>query len=358
MRAEISERSMTYNFSELADLGWTTFYSSQLDSADLDTHIPVKVVEVHRSNIRVAGPSLDCLVPPFYALNGDDEARATVGDWLLLDTKTLKPTRLLNRKSLFKRRAPGTGRNIQLIAANIDTLFIVSSCNQDFSIARMERYLTLARDADVYPVIVLTKADLTDVPEDYEREAVKLLPNLAVVALDARNADAVKSLLPWCGKGQTVAFVGSSGVGKSTLINTLAGKEQITTQSIREDDDKGRHTTTRRELHLLDTGGLLLDTPGMRELQLTDVQTGLDEVFADIAELARSCRFRDCAHETEPNCAIRAAIKVGELDKSRLQRWRKLLAENAYNTASLSERRTREKSFGKMIKRIKQETRK
>lgn len=352
---------MTYKISELADLGWNTFYSSQLDADDLDTQIPVKVAEVHRSNIRVVGPSTDCFIPPFYEVDGDDEAQATVGDWLLLDAETLKSTRLLNRKSLFKRRAPGTGRSIQLIAANIDTLFIVSSCNQDFSIARLERYLTLAHDADVYPVIVLTKADLTDVPEDYERDAVKLLPNLVVITLDARNADAVEPLLPWCGKGQSVAFVGSSGVGKSTLINTLTGKEQIATQGVREDDAKGRHTTTRRELHQLDTGGWLLDTPGIRELQLTDVQAGLDEVFADIAKLVESCRFRDCAHEAEPGCAIRVAVEAGELDKNRLKRWKKLVAEDAYNTLSLTERRARDKVFGKMIKhvkRVKRDTRK
>ncbi|MCF6199777.1 MAG: ribosome small subunit-dependent GTPase A, partial [Hyphomicrobiaceae bacterium] len=277
---------MTYKFSKLADLGWATFHSSQLDTADLDSHIPVRVTEVHRNKIRVVGPSLDCFVPPFYASNGDDEARATVGDWLLLDNQTLQPQRLLDRQSLLKRGAPGSDRKVQLIAANIDTLFIVSSCNQDFNIARLERYLTLAREADVYPVIVLTKADLTDVPEDYERDAVKLTPNQAVVLLDARKVGDVECLLPWCGKGQSVAFVGSSGVGKSTLINTLTGKEQAATQGIREGDAKGRHTTTNRELHQLHTGGWLLDTPGMRGLELTDVQAGLGEVFADIAELA------------------------------------------------------------------------
>lgn len=349
---------MTFKNSELADLGWSTFYSSQLDLEELETHIPVKVAEVHRSKLRVIGDSLDCFVAPFYISEDDLEAQATVGDWLLLDKETKQPQRLLDRKSLFKRRAAGHDRKTQLIAANIDTLFIVSSCNQDFNIARLERYLTLARDADVYAVVVLTKSDLTDTPEDYEREAANLMPNLVVVTLDARNAKSVECLLPWIGKGQTVAFVGSSGVGKSTTINTLIGHDKIETQNIRVEDGRGRHTTTSRELHLLPSGGLLLDTPGMRELQLTDVQAGLEGVFADITDLDGTCRFRDCKHETEPGCAIIAAVEAGEIDQNRLMRWKKLVAEDAFNTASLVDRRAQDKVLGKLIKSVKQRNRK
>lgn len=345
---------MTYEISNLADLGWHTFFSSQLDTTDLDAFIPVKVIEVHRSKLRVIGLSIDCGVPPFYVPDGGDEAAATVGDWLLLDKETMQPQRLLTRKSLFKRLAAGKGRKTQLIVANVDTLFVVTSCNQDFNIPRLERYLILAREAGVTPVIVLTKADLADNPEEFASRARELQPGLLVETVNALDPESIQNLAPWCAQGQTVAFLGSSGVGKSTLINTLLGTEAVETQGIRQ-DDKGRHTTTVRTLHHLPQGGWLLDTPGMRELGLTDVATGLDDVFEDIQELAQQCRFNDCAHETEPGCAVRSAIETGELDPDRLKRWRKLSAEELHNTESLAERHTRNRTFGKMIKRVKQQ---
>ena len=203
----------------------------------------------------------------------------------------------------------------------------------------------------------MTKADLAEDTSSYVEEAGSISAEVAVVALDARATDVAEQLAPWCKPGRTVAFLGSSGVGKSTLTNTLMGDSSVATQGIREDDAKGRHTTTRRQLHLAPGGFLVLDTPGMRELQLTDVTSGIGEVFADLDALSGQCRFRDCCHESEPGCAVRQAISAGDIDPVRVQRWRKLLAEDAFNSASLAERRSKDRAFGKMIRRVQTDSR-
>ena len=334
----------------LAELGWSNHFAAQLAEHDLATLLPARVLAVHRNGLEVAAPGFEGRVPPIHA--EPDEDQATVNDFLLLDATNHLPRRLLARKSLFKRKAAGTGRRIQVIAANVDTLLVVSSCNRDFNVARLERYLALAREAEVMPMVVLTKADLVDDPHAYVTAASRLLPGLFVECLDARNSDAAYRLAPWCGPGQTVALVGSSGVGKSTLVNTLTGEGRQSVAAIREDDAHGRHTTTGRSMHRLDAGGWLIDTPGMRELQLADAESGIAEVFADVAEVAAGCRFADCRHVGEPGCAVRAAIDAGELDADRLRRFRKLAAEDARNSASLRDRRARERGFGRMVKSI------
>ncbi len=338
---------------QLAKLGWQNAFAQHVDMDELAEFPPVRVFGVHRNRLEIRGEGIQQLIiPP----NGQDlsiSERATVGDWLLLDRARERPKRVLPRKSLFKRRAPGTGREVQLIAANIDTLFIVSSCNQDFNIARLERYMALAREADVEPVVVLTKVDLSDDAEHYRTQAESGTCTAIVLLLDARDAGVGDALAPWCQAGRTVAFVGSSGVGKSTLVNALSGEERATTQAIREDDSKGRHKTTHRQLHLMPNGALVLDTPGMRELQITDVASGLEVVFSDITSLASTCRFSNCQHETEPGCAVLKAIEEGEIGDDRLCRWRKLVAENRHNSASLVERKQKDRQFGKVIRAVK-----
>ncbi len=346
---------MNFQQLDLADYGWSPFFSSQLSTEELADLLPVRVMAVHRGGLDAAGPSYEGLIPPFTENPDDDEAVATVGDWLLIEPESFRPQRLLDRKSLFKRRAPGTDRRVQLIAANVDTLLIVSSCNQDFNEARLERYLALAREADVMPIVVLTKADLADNAGDFASTAGRMLPGLLVEAVNALDPDDVACLEAWCGQGQTVALVGSSGVGKTTLVNTLLGSGTLATQGIREDDAKGRHTTTGRALHHLPAGGWLVDTPGMRELQLTDARDGVDEVFADVVEIAAECRFSDCQHGSEPGCAIQTAIADGSLNAERLRRWQKLAAEEAFNSSTLAERRAKGRAFGKMVRGIMKE---
>ncbi len=254
-----------------------------------------------------------------------------VGDWVTADDNGLI-TQVLPRRALLQRRAAGVELKTQLICANVDTLFITTSCNADFNPARLERYLALALDAHVAPVILLTKPDLADAPpEEYAARARALSPALAgVMVLDARAPDAADKLAVWLGVGQTVAFIGSSGVGKSTLLNTLTGGDQATA-GVRKGDQKGRHTTTSRSLLPLPTGGWVIDMPGMREIGLHDVTLGIERVFADLAKLAEACRFRDCTHCHEPGCAVLAGVAAGVVDPDRLARWQKLRDEDALN---------------------------
>lgn len=334
---------------DLAGFGWGPLQAQELASADSEGARPARVLDVHRSVLHVAAPGFDAQLPlPLSLENGP----LTVGDWVLIDDSGQRITHLLDRSSLFRRRAPGTDRSEQLLAANVDTLFVVSSCNQDFNEARLERYLAVGRDAGAMCLIVLTKADTCENPGEYLRRASRLAPGLMVEAVNALDKASLHSLDAWLGSGQTIALLGSSGVGKSTLTNSLLGAASIETQAVRSDDDKGRHTTTARQMYRLPGGAWIIDTPGMRELQLIDVQSGLDDVFAEIASYAKQCRFVDCSHESEPGCAVRAAIDDGDIDMQRVQRWRKLVREDAHNRESIAERRARDKSTGKYYKSV------
>ncbi|KLE16244.1 ribosome small subunit-dependent GTPase A [Clostridium sp. C8] len=270
-----------------------------------------------------------------------------VGDWVLLDRTDNKNGdaiihKVLTRKSCFSRKIAGNRYDVQIVAANIDYIFICMALNNDFNINRLERYIAVAWDSMAIPVIVLTKSDLYEDIDERLREVKEVAIGIDILVTSSLNGNGYEKVKEYIKSGTTIAFIGSSGVGKSTLINKLLNEEVLKTNSISE-NDKGRHTTTHRELFLLEDGGVIIDTPGMRELGL--ISADVDKSFSNIEELEKQCKFSDCTHKNEPKCAIREAVENGELEIDRLERYKKLKREEAYNLSKAkSQERHRIKS--------------
>jgi ribosome biogenesis GTPase len=344
----------------LEDWGWDESWAAALAALDAPELMPARVIAQHRGlwlAIAAQGEFQALPTGRFRHQAADGELPA-VGDWVgglpSPHGRELRIDAVLPRRSAFQRRAPGSKVAVQIVAANVDTLFVATSLNADLNARRLERYVAMGRESGAEPVVLLTKSDLVpDAPETAQRLASQL--RVEVVALSPKTGQGVEAVGRWFAPGRTLALVGSSGVGKSTLLNRLAGEQLMVTKEIRDDDSRGRHTTTHRELFRLPGGALMLDTPGMRELGLWDADEGLDETFAEITALAARCRFSDCGHSTEPGCAVMAAVEDGRLDPKRLRSYRRL-ARELDEQPTPQERRARDREFGKMVRRISEDT--
>ncbi|WP_078381198.1 ribosome small subunit-dependent GTPase A [Sutcliffiella halmapala] len=322
---------------KINELGWNEYLNNNFTAYKEQGFSVGRVMLEHKRIYRVETENGECLAEVSGKYRFEASAREdypAVGDWVVLSERqhegkaTIHAT--LPRFSKFSRKAAGVTTEEQIVAANVDTIFLVQSLNYDFNPRRIERYMIMAWESGANPVIVLTKSDLCeDIAEKIvEVEAVAL--GVPVHAVSVKDETGLEELASYFTLGKTVALLGSSGAGKSTLTNYLLGEEKQLIQDVRGDDDKGRHTTTYRELYLLPTGGLVLDTPGMRELQLWEADGAISQSFQDIEELAEQCYFRDCKHENEPKCAVQEAINGGQLEKARYQSYLKLQKELAF----------------------------
>lgn len=346
----------------LTTLGFNTFFEEQLTKYSLTNQLVGRIILEHKHSYRVLTEKGELLatVSGNYAYNAvNREAFPAVGDFVVVSKMDGEERaiihHLLDRKSMFTRKVAGSSMEKQIVATNVDTVFLVMSLNDDFNIRRLERYLVAAWDSGAMPVVVLTKADLCDHPKDYVSQIENIAIGIDIIVVSAIEGRGLESVKKYVQHGQTVALLGSSGAGKSTLVNALLGEDQMKVSEIREDDAKGRHTTTHRELVVASTGGCIIDTPGMRELQLWEQEDSLTSAFEDIEQYALLCRYRDCQHGKEPGCGIREALQTGELAKDRYASYVKLQRELAFleRRAKVQTRILEKKQNKKISKQIK-----
>ena len=327
-----------------------------------------RIIAVHKDRYEIVcnnGKGFASIKRGFYYDN-PDSIYPTTGDFVLIEWNNTGDSMIyetLKRESSFSRTASSSDRNRelhnqheQLVASNFDYVFIMQSLNNNFNINRIERYLSLAWESGGIPVIILTKSDLVENAQEYIEEVQNIAFGVDVYAISSVNQEGIENIRKYFTKGNTIVFLGSSGVGKSTLVNTLYGEEVMKTSEVREDDSRGRHTTTSRNLIMLPNGAMVIDTPGMRELGMWDAKEGISKTFSDIEELIGTCKYSNCTHTNEPGCKILEAIENGTIDKERFEQYIKLQKESEYNTDSeryLKNKREKFKQISKINKHNK-----
>ena len=350
---------------DLHTLGWDESFAEAFSPYQQKGFAIARVGLEHREAYRVFTEEGEMWAEIIGKMRYEATGRAdfpAVGDWVVISVASGDQRAfihaILPRKSKFSRRAPGRDAEEQIVATNVDTVFLVQALNHEFNVRRLERYLVVALESGAHPVIILNKADLAEDLEQKRRAVEAVAKGIPVHVLAAKHNQGVEELKPYLEVGKTIAFLGSSGVGKSTLINRLLGQERQKVNEVREADDKGRHTTTNRELIILADGGLLIDTPGMRELQLWDASEGLSDNFSDIETIAKDCYFNDCQHEKEPNCAVKEALAEGTIDPKRYENYKKMEKELEFLASQTDkklelERKERWKKIHKVMNRSK-----
>jgi ribosome biogenesis GTPase len=352
---------------KLEDLGFSDWFRERLgDSQPLEYSL-ARVIAVNKDNYIIRNEEAE--VPAevtgkmMYGAQSNLDL-PTVGDWVFVqyfnENTFAIIHEILPKKSLLKRKVAGKKIEHQLIASNIDIAFIMQSVEFDFNLRRLERYLTMVNESNIQPVILLSKRDLIS-QEDLEEEinAIKSMnPGFEIIAFSNRTGEGLEDIQKLLKRGKTYCLLGSSGVGKTTLINKLVGKNIFATEAVREKDGRGRHVTARRQMVILEQGGLIIDTPGMRELGNIGVDTGLSKTFKDIVNLAQDCRFKNCTHMDEPGCAVTEAVKNGELPAKRYQNYLKIRKESEFHEMSYLEKRNKDKKFGKMVKSVMKDKKK